>query len=128
MSKFTILVFLVLSPACLWLAGCSKPVAEEPINLPPTPVLSIRSSWGVVRSDILRIREEPFTKARTLTHLRRGSVMEILSRTDKKESVDERSDYWYQVSFEGVRGWVFGAYLEVLDSKARAESFAAGMQ
>jgi hypothetical protein len=128
MSKFACLAFLILSTAWLWVAGCSKPVAEEPINLPPTPVLSIRSSWGVVRSDILRIRDEPFTKASTLTHLRRGSVLEILSRTDKKESVDERSDYWYQVSFEGVRGWVFGAYLEVLDSRARAEGFAAGMQ
>jgi hypothetical protein len=128
MSKAVNIVYILLAAAGLWLAGCSKPVAEEPILLPPTPVLSIRSSWGVVRSDLLRIRAEPFTKAGTLTHLRRGSVLEILSRTEKKENVDERSDYWYQVSFEGVRGWVFGAYLEVLDSRARAEDFAAGMQ
>jgi hypothetical protein len=128
MPKFAFLACGVLCAGCLWLAGCARPAAEEPIHLPPTPVLSIRSSWGVVRSDILRIREEPFTKGRTLTHLRRGSVLEILSRTDKKESVDERSDYWYQVSFEGVRGWVFGAYLELLDSRARAEEFAAAMQ
>lgn len=128
MSKTAYAVAVVIGAGCLWLAGCAKPAAEEPIRLPPTPVLSIRSSWGVVRSDILRIREEPFTKASTLTHLRRRSVLEILSRTEKKENIDERSDYWYQVSFEGVRGWVFGAYLEVLDSRARAEDFAAGMQ
>lgn len=108
--------------------GCVKKAEEEKILLPPTPVLSIRSNWAVVTSTFLRIREEPFSDAKILTHLRKGYILEILSRTQKKESVEDQISYWYRVSFEGLRGWVFGAYLEILDSRTQAESFAAELE
>ncbi len=126
MQKYLFLLIL----GCLYgftIFSCEKEIEEERIQLPSTPVLSIRSNWGVVTSHFLRVREEPFQKAKILAHLRKRSVLEILSRTQKRESVENESSYWYQINYEGLRGWVFGAYIEILESKARAESFANGL-
>lgn len=117
------LALLLLLP----LASCGRRQPVERIVLPPTPVLSIRSTWAVVTSPFLRLRSEPLADASVLAHIRRGSVLEVLSRTDRREELEQSSSYWYQVSYEGVRGWVFGAFLEIVDSKARAESMAAGL-
>jgi len=109
----------------LALAACGRRPAVERIELPPTPVLSIRSTWAVVNSPILRLRDEPLANAAVLAHIRRGAVLEVLSRTDRREELEQASSYWYQVSYEGLRGWVFGAFLEIVDSKPRAESLAS---
>ena len=115
----------LLSIAPLSLLSCEKEQPAERIDLPPTPVLTLHSNWGVIRSPFLRLREEPLQKAKIVAHLRRGSILEIISRTEDKETIDEVSSYWYQVNYGGLRGWVFGSYLEVLDSKGKAESFAS---
>jgi uncharacterized protein YgiM (DUF1202 family) len=110
------------------LLGCSPRPAAEKIDLPPTPVLSIRSNWAVVDSSFLRLRQEPLAGSGVLAHIRRGAVLEVLSRTDQKEVMEDASGYWYQVSYAGLRGWVFGAFLEIVDSKAKAEALAAQLQ
>ena len=119
---------LLAASVLLALAACGGRPPAERIDLPPTSVLSIRSTWAVVTSPFLRVRGEPRAEAPVLTHIRRGAVVEVLSRTERKEELDEASNYWYQVSYGGLRGWVFGAFLEVLDSRAKAESMAAQLE
>ena len=121
----TRLFFLGLLLLLAALFSCGRKPTAERIELPPTSVLSIRSTWAVVTSPFLRVREEPLAEARVLAHIRRGAVLEILSRTERKEEIEDAASYWYQVSYEGLRGWVFGAFLEVVDSKLKAESLAA---
>ena len=121
-------LILILSIAPLSLVSCEKEQPVERIDLPPTPVLTLSSDWAVIRSPFLRLREEPLQKAKIVTHLRQGSVLEIITRTEAKETIDNVSAYWFQVNFGGLRGWVFGAFLEVLDSKSKAESFAAELE
>lgn len=110
------------------LLGCGPRPAAEKIDLPPTPVLSIRSSWAVVTAPFLRLRQEPLAASGVLAHVRRGAVLEVLSRTDQKEVLEDASSYWYQVSYAGLRGWVFGAFLEIVDSKIKAETLAAELR
>ncbi len=121
-----VLRFLCCLPLAMFpLLSCGRRQPVERIELPPTPVLSIRSTWAVVTSPFLRLRGEPLANAAVLAHIRRGAVLEVLSRTDRREELEQISSYWYQVSYEGLRGWVFGAFLEIVDSKPRAESLAA---
>jgi hypothetical protein len=94
----------------LALVSCKKEQPVERIDLPPTPVLTLSTDWGVIRSPFLRLRAEPLQKAKITAQLRRGSA------------------YWYQVNYGGLRGWVFGAFLEVLDSKSEAERFARDLE
>jgi hypothetical protein len=107
------------------ITACGRRPVVERIELPPTPVLSIRSTWAVVTSPFLRVRAEPLANSPVLAHIRRGAVLEVLSRTEREEDLEDTRSYWYQVSYEGLRGWVFGAFLEIVDSKARAEHLAA---
>jgi hypothetical protein len=123
-----IIILLALSIAPLSLLSCEREQPVEHIDLPATPVLTLSTDWGVIRSPFLRLREEPLQRAKILAHLRRGSVLEIITRTESKETIDEASSYWYQVNYGGLRGWVFGAFLEVLDSKAKAERFARELE
>lgn len=119
---------LLLSIAPMSFLSCEKEQPVERIDLPPTPVLTLSTNWGVIRSPFLRLRDEPLQKAEIVAHLRRGSILEIISKTEAKETIDEVSSYWYQVNYGGLRGWVFGAFLEVLDSKSEAERFARELE
>ncbi len=110
--------------AVLALGACSASARSERVNLPPTPILTVRSTWAVVKSPLLRIREEPADKSAVLSHIRLGSVVEVIAKSDKEDTVEGESSYWFRVNYGGLKGWVFGSYLEVFDSKTKAEKFA----
>ncbi len=114
-----IIILLVFFP--ILLICCSSKNDEQAFHLPATPVLSIRSSWGVVKSNYLRLREKPSTSSKVLDGLTKGTIVKILSTTEKKEIVEDKTDYWHRVSLEGLEGWVFGAYLAIVDSKSKAK-------
>jgi len=116
---------LLVGSALFWaVSACRKEAPVERVDLPATPVLTLRSNWAVVRSPFLRIRQEPLPRSEILAHLRRGTIMEVISKTETRETIDEATDYWYQVNYEGLRGWVFGSFIEVTDSRSRAENYA----
>jgi uncharacterized protein YgiM (DUF1202 family) len=115
---YFITVFIILALGF----GCAKEEASREITLPPTSVLSIQSNWGVVASTHLRLRDNPSIESKAVTTLWSGSVVEILTKTGKEEQVEGETDYWYQVSFEGLTGWVFGAYLEIYSTEEEAEA------
>ena len=113
------------------LAGisCGDKQRSTVIDLPPAPVLSIRSNWGVVSSWILRIRQKPSVESsRILTYVTRGKIVEILSKSDNADEVEGQMDYWYLVNYMGVKGWMFGSYLEIVNSKAQAENISESFQ
>ena len=107
--------------------GCRPDDENASIDLPSTPVLSVQSSWAVITSSHLRLRELPSLSARPLTTLWRGNVLEVVSKQNRKESVDGLSDFWYQISYDGLGGWVFGGYLELFDSAERARDAARAL-
>lgn len=122
MMKFNIILYFLLTTIPLCFLGCSKTEDIPEIELPATSVLSIRSSWGVVTSTHLRLRSNPSVESEAVTTLWKGSVLEVLTKTDEAEIIEGENDYWYQVNFGGLTGWVFGAYLDMYSSKDNAES------
>jgi uncharacterized protein YgiM (DUF1202 family) len=97
------------------------------IRLPGTPVLALESRWGVVSSNYLRLRAKPSRDADVIDGLTKGTLVEILTNTERKETIEEEKDYWYRVNLGGVKGWVFGAYLEIRDSRTSAEKLAESL-
>lgn len=114
--------FAAMTMLCFFAAGCDKKSEVPGIELPATSVLSVQSSWGVVKSTHLRLRENPSLESKVITTLWRGGVLEVLSKTDQRETIEGEEDYWYRISFEGLSGWVFGAYLEIFSSKEQARA------
>ena len=123
-----VFLFLVCALALAGLSGCGRSRSSERVTLPPTPVLSIRSTWAVVKSPLLRVRSDPSNQATVLSHIRMGAVMEVLTRADKEDTVEAETAYWYRIDYQGLKGWVFGSYIEMFDSRAKADKFSATLQ
>lgn len=105
-----------------FLSSCEK--QEEimgDIELPPAPLISESESWAVIEAAYLRLRERPESTSKLVTTLWKGYVLEVKSRSPEKAIEEDIEDYWYQVSYDGLQGWVFGSYLVVLDSREAAE-------
>lgn len=117
MGLLSIWFILLMSP----FLSCKKEEAPLAVEMPPTPVLTVRANWGVVTSPYLRVRRQPKTDGEVVAHLRNSSVAEILAKTTYPETVEGQTDYWYEISSDGLRGWVFGSYLDFYDSKSKAE-------
>ena len=121
--------------ACAFLAAAilAIPVScrggkPERLVLPSTPVLSIRTTWAAVKSPLLRVRAEPSNKSEVLSHVRIGVVVEIIARSDTEETLENEVAYWYRINYDGLKGWVFGSYLEIFDSRSLAEKYAEKLQ
>ncbi len=117
--------FLFCATVCLFIsAACDNRDTVAPIDLPATTALVLESNWAVITSSYLRLREGPGTSSAVVATLWKGSVLEIVSKTSTKEVVEDEEGFWYQISFDGLAGWVFGTYLEFFDSKHGAEESA----
>jgi hypothetical protein len=116
-------MFAVLA-AFLAVASCHRDGGQERISFPATPVLTIRSTWAVVKSPLLRVRVEATNKSAVLSHIRMGAVVEVIAKSDTEETVEDETAFWYRINYDGLKGWVFGSYLEVFDSRAKAEKFS----
>ena len=112
----------------LLLLCCGRSGGTERVNLPATPVLSIRSTWAVVKSPLLRVRQEPSGQSIVLSHVRMGSLVEVLTKSDKEDTVENETAYWYRVDYQGLKGWVFSSYIEIFDSRSKAEQYAARLK
>ena len=128
--KKTLVILYILAVTFTTLAtGCEK--REEPLGdiiLPPAPLVSENESWAVIESSYLRLRERPEANSRLVTTLWRGYVLEVVSRSPNKVYMDDEEDYWYQVSYDGLQGWVFGSYLAVFDSREEAVTKARAIR
>jgi hypothetical protein len=108
-------------------ASCGRGRTEK-LNLPPTPILTIRATWAAVKSPLLRVRSEPTNKAEVLSHIRTGVVVEVIGRSDAEDTVENDVGYWYRINYDGLKGWVFGSYLEIFESRGQAEKYAETLQ
>ena len=108
--------------------SCGRSSGAERVTLPPTPVLSIRSTWAVVKSPLLRVRDQPSGQSTVLAHVRMGAVVEVISKSDKEDTIENEVSFWYRVNYEGLKGWVFGSYISIFDSRGKADAFAATLK
>ena len=126
-AKYSALILAAL--LCpLFLLSCGRSGATERVRLPATPVLTIRSTWAVVKSPLLRVRQEPSSQSIVLSHVRMGSLVEVLTKSDKEDTVENTTAYWYRVNYQGLKGWVFSSYIEIFDSRSKAEQYAARLK
>ncbi len=110
--------------ALLTFHGCSNADKYEGFVLPPTPVLTIQTYFGVVDFVLVRVRQQPLSDSELVTMLRAGTIVEIVSSSSNEEVIEGKSNRWYQIQFQGRRGWVFGSYIKLFDSLDKARNAA----
>lgn len=108
--------------ALVVLASCSRPESPKPIDLPSTPLLSVRAHWGVAKIAYVRVFAQAEAHGVVQFLLRAGDIVDISAKTGYTDEVRGQRDYWYHVIFENRDGWVFGDGLDLYDSRERAEN------
>ncbi len=122
MKRITVFIILITAASVFPLISCEKEEEQfGDIELPPAPLISESERWAVIEAAYLRLRERPETDSRLVTTLWKGYVLEVLSRSSSKMYMDDLEDYWYQINYDGLQGWVFGSYLKIYDSHEEAE-------
>ncbi len=124
MVRTSLQTSLCIAAVCILctFTGCRERAKKDlDVELPSTPVLSIESNWAVITSSHLRLRERPTVESTVITTLWRGYVLEVVSKQNRQMVVDDRQDFWYQVRYGGLQGWVFGAYLELYGTQEAAQ-------
>lgn len=61
----------------------------------------------------LTMREEPGVSSKAIAVIPNGSTVEILKKGDKKETIGDKTSAWFQVAWNGKKGWVFGGFLNL---------------
>jgi uncharacterized protein YgiM (DUF1202 family) len=82
----------------------------------------------VVKSPLLRVRDQPSDQATVLSHVRMGAVVEVIGKSDKEDTIENETSFWYRVNYEGLKGWVFGSYVAIFENRVKADSFAASLK
>lgn len=78
--------------------------------------------YGVVTEDRLRLRLLNDLRAKTLRYLNKGDIVLILGKDENVSKIGELEGYWYHVEYRGIRGWVFGYYLEIYPTFEEAKN------
>jgi hypothetical protein len=78
----------------------------------------IYQTAGVLNDDRVRIRGLPGLSGEILGVVNRGDKVEILETGAEKQKIGDLESAWYRIRTEaGTEGWIFGAYIDVLDSE-----------
>ena len=116
--------FIVLAVLTSAVFGCSESEGVEEVELPTTQVLSFRAGWAVVESPYTRILRQPDPASSIVGHARRGTVLEIVSKTNYTERTDDGTDFWYRIRSQDFSGWIFGTAVELYNTEERASNAA----
>ena len=102
--------------------SCKEKKSDLSLNLPSTPIQIIKDNWGVVTNPVLRIRQTHEITAKPIYTLWKGAVFQVHRRLETKEIIDENENFWYEIKYSGIQGWVFGSYIQIFDSEKKAIS------
>ncbi len=70
-------------------------------------------AYAVVTVDRLRVRTSNDTYAKTIRYLDQGTMVDVLSKGKERIRINDLEDYWYKIEYKGIKGWIFGYYLEL---------------
>ncbi len=80
--------------------------------------------YGVINVNRLRFRLEPDLNSKTLRFLDKGIIVNVIKKDEKRVKVGEMEDYWYQIEYDGITGWIFGHFIDVYTTYENAQNQA----
>ncbi len=111
---------LLIAFAITVVSSCEKSDDLEALELPTTPVLSLRAGWAVSLEGYTAVVAAPAFDAPIEGHLRKGEVVEVVAKTNYRVPHGEADSHWYQIRGDDVEGWVYGSELLLAASREQA--------
>lgn len=59
----------------------------------------------------LTMREEAGVSSKAIVVIPNGSTVKVLKKSDKEETINDKTSPWFQIEWDGKKGWVFGGFL-----------------
>ncbi len=115
---------LLLVLTLLGFLSCQKEETPWEIELPPTPILTGTTGWGVVNTSYLKINLNPDDDNYVVTTLREGDLVKIESVHYLKDDGGKALGVWYHISWEDLDGWVEESSLNTYETRGKAETGA----
>ena len=116
---FILLVLPVFWGAC---SGHSKELREKAIADSIARVQLVADSIQkaeayfpktlVIQGSNINLRVAPKLDAVRIKQLKTGDTCEVLEK-GKKQTIDDKTDYWYRIRFKSKEGWIFGAFTSI---------------
>lgn len=122
-------IFLSVIAILFLLSNCKAQNIQNTVTLDKntfTPASSYVSTTktnllGIVTVNRLRLRSSNDVYAKTIRYLDQGDMLNIILKDEKRIRINNMEDYWYQVDFNGTKGWIFGYYLEIYTDYLQAQ-------
>ena len=74
-----------------------------------TNISEISENQLYITANTVNVRNLPtIEESEVLFQLNENDVCELLRKSDEQIEVNGNTDYWYEISFEGQTGWIFG--------------------
>lgn len=122
-------IFLSVIAILFFLCSCKARQAENTIVLDKNTFTPASSSFSTIKNNLigivtvnrLRLRSSNDVYAKTIRYLDQGEMLNIIAKDEKRIRINNMEDYWYQVDFNGTKGWIFGYYLEIYSDYLQAQ-------
>lgn len=74
-----------------------------------TTTSSLPKELTIVSENTVNIRQSPLATSPVIRGATNGTVCKLLEK-GKQATIGGKTDFWYKVSVEGDKGWIFGSY------------------
>ena len=122
------LIFFFIAIVLLPLSSCKKDIngniENNKNNILKAEELKKNKGYGVVNVNNLHFRSGDDLNSKTLRFLNKGTIVSIIKKNDTRVKIGEMEDYWYQIEYEGITGWVFGYFIDIYSSFNNAKIMA----
>lgn len=85
------------------------------------------ATQGEITGDGVRIRSEASTKSSEIGKLNKGDVVTINGTAEGEEAVSGSGTTWYNVTYNGNTGYVYGKYVKEVSAAAYDQNFEANL-
>jgi hypothetical protein len=115
-------LYIILSIILLIPSNFSRLGAQANSGAYPGPV-EIAGRAGVINDTRVRLRTRPDLKSEVLTFFNFGDKVKVIRVSAEKQNIDGVESYWCKVrSDNNPDGWVFGAYVDILEKKPDSDA------
>ncbi len=81
------------------------------------------ASYGIIKGDNVRIRSDKNLSSKVVGVLNRNDKVIIIGDSEKEFEIDGQSYLWYNISYKGKTGWVYGKFLNILPTEPRENKY-----
>jgi hypothetical protein len=116
------LMLLFVISSCSKHTDQNKQVTESASVEINNRIEEIANISGYINDNNVRIRNSPNTSSEILGQLNMGDYVTVIDTSSERVTVNNYDDYWYKVvTTDNIIGWIFGAYIELMDNEIPTE-------